>query len=102
MPARRAGDRAAGARPRVHPGGFVPHARAARDLRELGAHREVPRLPRRLAQALPGGRLYRRLLLDDHPVTPYAGFIMPAFMASRRSRPGGVAMLRTRAEDVSR
>ena len=44
---------------------------------ELGADREVPRLSGRLAQAVRGSRLYRRLLLDDHrvrqlaPISPY-------------------------------
>src|SRR4029077_18810941 len=53
-------------RPSLRAGRFLPDAGAEGDLRELGAHRQVPRLPGGVGQTLHRGRLHRRLLLDDH------------------------------------
>ena len=47
-------------------GGQLSHARAEGDLRKLGVDGRVPRLSGGLDQAVSGGRLHRRLVLDDH------------------------------------
>src|SRR5262249_33977951 len=86
-------DAAAGTRQGIYPGRQLSHARAEKSVRELGADGDVSRLPGQMGRVVSGGRLHRRLGLDD-----YRGIANSFDVASARPR---CMRLRRRILDIS-